>query len=94
MQTIERLKSIRNAEQYIHRMTTLLQQKNTLIQAATALHECKTAIQTGLTYKDNMALKINQNKEEYTRLLKQFNKCPVCFGELDESHLHQVIENL
>ena len=91
---VQQLGSIREVDGMISLMQKLVHKKNQLSQLLISLNECNNSIQSGITYKENMIQKINLCKQQYADLLKQFKKCPVCFGELDDNHLHSVVENM
>lgn len=93
-QIISRLGQIRTAEQMLEEVLLLVKQRDTLVGLKSSLNECRQTIAKGEAYKSELTSKIETDKEAYAILLKQFNKCPVCFGELDESHIHQVMASL
>lgn len=91
---IQRLEGVKHVETLMQDLNGMLQRRQTLNELGTSLQTCQESIQKGLVYRQHVSQEIETNKQQYAQALKQFNKCPVCFGELNDEHIHQVVESL
>lgn len=93
-QLVKSLSGIKEAEALLSTLHSTMQRVSTLKGSQRQLTAINKDIATGTAYCEESRAKIQLAKEEYSETLKNFKKCPVCFGELNEEHLHQVVASL
>lgn len=93
-QLVTSLSGIKEAEGLLASLQSSINRLSTLKNNKRQLDMLNKDILTGTAYCEESRSKIQLAKEEYSESLKNFKKCPVCFGELNAEHLHQVVNSL
>lgn len=92
--TVSKLSDIRNVDSYIQQLSEKNARKTQLQAMQTELFNSERNIVASMQEVERATLEVNSAKQNYASALKEMKKCPVCFGELSDTHLDHVVQSL